>query len=107
LNIGWRKSPSNSGLFCTGWSHTREGMGGGDFRIPYDGWDAAKNEFTIILLEPNVEHSYTFEFVADIAFGEIEGLSGKPVIPVLDHFGRYAQFVIVQLLEETDKLMGI
>jgi hypothetical protein len=84
------------------------GSAEGNWRIPYDGWDGDKNEFTIIRnLPPGAKRDYECEFAFNIAFGDIEGLSGKPVLPILDHFGRYTEFVINSLLNDSEQIAGL
>ena len=77
-----------------------QGTVDGDFVVPFDGWDSAKNEFVIALIEPSAKPDYNFDFALDIAFGDVERLAGKPVLPILGHFGRYAAFVVKQLGNE-------
>lgn len=82
-----------------------KGFAEGDWQIPFNGWDGAKNEFTVIEnLPPGAKRDYTVEFTFDIAFDEVEGLTGKPVIPALDHFGRYATFVLLRLVHDAPQI---
>lgn len=83
------------------------GTGFGRVIIPKDGWDASKNEFTVMLVEHLPDPDYEFQVAVDIAFGQVEGLGGKPVLPVLNHFGRYAYFVINELLHDARKIAGL
>ena len=81
-----------------------EGTADGDWRIPYDGWNSEKREYIIIdNLPPGGQRDYTVKFFVTLAFGDVEGLAGKPVLPVLDHFGKYAAFVINELMAESEK----
>ena len=89
-------------------SFSFRGTADGDWRIPYDGWDRTNREFIIIdNLPEGGQRDYTVQFFVTIAFGDVEGLSGKPVMPVLHHFGAYAAFVINELLEESRTIAGI
>lgn len=81
------------------------GFAEGNWRIPLDGWDSTNNEFVIIdNLPAGGKRDYTVQFFITIAFGNIEGLSGKPVMPILNHFGQYATFVINELMSEAIEL---
>jgi hypothetical protein len=74
--------------------------------LPRDGWDASKNELTIMLVERRGKPDYKVEVSVDISFGEVEGLEGQPVLSALDHFGKYATFVINNLAKASYKIAG-
>ena len=57
--------------------------GARSFRRPY--WDARKNELIISRTVDKIEPRYDLNVSFHIAFGDIEGLHGKPVIESIDY----------------------
>ena len=51
--------------------------------IPPPKWDGEKNEIIFIITGPGAELDYDVEFAFFIAFGEVEGLAGEPVVGTL------------------------
>jgi hypothetical protein len=87
---------------ATGFSF--QGKISGDYRVPYEGWDAAKNEFTVAWMEPGAERDYTVQVSFNISLGEVPALDGIPILDLIRHFGAYAGHAYGDIATELARL---
>jgi hypothetical protein len=69
-------------------------------------WDREKNELKILRLSEGTKVNYNVQFAFSIAFGEVEGLAGQPVIPFL-HSALDAVESVIAATEEGCRRIGI
>lgn len=52
--------------------------------VPINAWDASKNDLTFLITPPDYGAKHKVKFSFEISFGEVEGIQGLPIFPVLD-----------------------
>jgi hypothetical protein len=67
-------------------------------------WDSTKNEMILFTLGPGATFQGQFDFAFYIAFGEIESVKGKPVIPILDDFVEIVETILGAIEAECRRL---
>ena len=93
--------PLGTGAIRTG-AHIK---GRGFFRMPDPHkWDSAKNEMVLIEIAKDAEFDYQLDVTLYIAFGQIEGLEGSPVISNLKTMGTNVHIVLNAMEAECRRL---
>ena len=67
-------------------------------------WDSAKNEMVLIEIAKDAEFDYQLDVTLYIAFGQIEGLEGSPVISNLKTMGTNVHIVLNAMEAECRRL---
>ncbi len=57
---------------------------GGPFKLPPPRWDPVKNEIKLFAVGKDTKVQYDMNISIFIAFGEIEFVAGKPMVPILN-----------------------
>lgn len=63
-------------------------------------WDTSKNEAILCIVDSAANTNYNIQLGFDICFGDIQILSGQPVIPVLKYLRNIARSIILASAEE-------
>jgi hypothetical protein len=84
--------------------NTLELPGPGPILRPY--WDPAKNEIVISNMVDKVEPRYDLNVAFHIAFGDIEGLRGKPVIQDIDYLSVIVKTFLVGMESDTKRILA-
>jgi len=79
---------------------TFRGTGG----IPFPTWDRTKHEIIYAIVGPNGNIEYDINIIFDIAFNEVEIVSGQPVIAVLRNLATIVKNIIINLETEIMRL---
>jgi len=83
-------------------------IGGPDPRyptyMPSLEWDSSKDEMVFGIVGPGGEFQYTLNFTFFVAFGEVEGLAGEPVIVSLTLMAREVGRLIVETEREARRI---
>jgi hypothetical protein len=77
--------------------------GRGPILRPY--WDPAKNELVISRTVENHEPRYDLNVAFYIAFDQVEGLEGTPVIPTIDYLGAVCGAFVTGLESDTGRML--
>ncbi len=79
--------------------------GTGFWSMPYRSeWDWAKQEMELFTAGPQPKFRAHVKIAVYVAFGEIDGLTGKAVIPVLDSFANMVETIINEIETESRRL---
>ncbi|MGO9720700.1 MAG: hypothetical protein ACLPOA_08970 [Methylocella sp.] len=84
--------------------NTLELPGPGPILKPY--WDRAKNEIVISRTVDNVEPRYDLDVSFHISFGDIEGLSGKPVVEAIDYLSAIVSAFLTGLQSDMRSILA-
>jgi hypothetical protein len=67
-------------------------------------WDREKDEMIFCVVGPGGEFDYEFDFTFLITFGEVEGLTGHPVVPALSAIAGEVERVILATEAEVSRI---
>jgi hypothetical protein len=67
-------------------------------------WDSEKNEMVFGVVGPGGELQYKIDFSFIVAFGEVEGLAGAPVVPALRELAKKVEGIILATETEVRKI---
>jgi hypothetical protein len=67
-------------------------------------WDSTKDEMVYGVVGPGGEFNYKIDFSFIVAFGEIEGLAGAPVVPALRELVREVERIVIATESEARRI---
>jgi hypothetical protein len=84
--------------------NTLELPGPGPILKPY--WDRAKNEIVVSRTVDDIDPRYDLNVSFHISFGDIEGLSGKPVVEAIDYLSAIVGAFLTGLQSDTRAILA-
>jgi hypothetical protein len=72
--------------------------------IPPPRWDSEKNEITLVIVGRGSDLKYDIELAFFVAFGQVEGLAGEPVLDTLDDAASEVERIILAIEAESRRI---